>query len=130
MKLSPEMRKLRLRNSSVNASDIPCTTEVLLKGVKGADYQECLNEWLVEHTEDALEDAACEYFSGGAATAFCDSPLFQGITSVVNNVANHFIEKPLVHAMDTVEDAAVDAVKSVASVFTSFFHFENKVNAA
>ena len=94
------------------------------------DYQNCLNEYLFEKGEDALETAACEYFSGGAATPFCDSPLFQGITSVVNNVANQFIEKPIVHAMDTVEDAAVDAVKSVASVFSSFFHFENKVNAA
>jgi hypothetical protein len=121
MKLTPEERKLRLSNSTINASDIPCTSEVLLKGIKGADYQDCLNKFLLDKGEEALEDAACEYFSGGAATPFCDSPLFKGITSVVNKVANHFIEEPIVHAMDKVEDAAADCVKSVAGVFASWF---------
>ena len=44
-----------------------------------------------------------------------------------NNVGNHFIEKPLVHAMDTVEDAAVDAVKAGERRRLGFFKFE--VNA-
>ena len=40
----------------------------------------------------------------------------------MNTVANHFIEKPIVHAMDKVEDAAADAVKSVFHVFSGWFH--------
>jgi hypothetical protein len=115
------MRLAHLRNVSRSKGAPPCTAEVLLNGVKGADFQKCLNEYLYDKGEDALETAACVYFSAGAAEPFCESPIFKGITSVVNKVANHFIEEPIVHAMDKVEDAAADAVTSVAHVFSSWF---------
>ena len=71
MKLPVAERKARLRNST--RKDIPCTTEVLLNGIKGADYQDCLNRWVLEKGEVALENAACEYFSTGAASSCAPS---------------------------------------------------------
>ena len=39
----------------------------------------------------------------------------------MNKAANYFIEEPIVHAMDHVEDACADAVKSVFNVFSGWF---------
>jgi hypothetical protein len=98
-----------------------CTSDVLKNGITGGDLQTCVNEFIFTHGESALEEAACEGVSGGVLTAFCTSGLFKAATGLVNSFVNKFIEQPIVHAMDRVEDAIAGVAKSCYNWFTGLF---------
>lgn len=108
-------------STSAAASNSKCTSDILKKGITGSRLQDCVNSYIVEQGEVYLERAACEYVTEGAASAFCQSRVFGAAIGVVNKVANHYIEQPIVHAMDTVEDACAGVAESVANVFSRWF---------
>lgn len=110
-----------VRNSSASNG---CDASMLQNGITGQDLQDCINGFIVSEGEQVLEKAACEYVTAGVGTAFCDSMVFKGAIAVINAVANHFIEAPIVHAMDNFEDACVDAAKSVANAVRDFFNWQ------
>lgn len=98
-----------------------CSPAELLAGIKGGDLQNCMNEFIVEHTESALETAACEGISGGVLTPFCQSGLFKGAVGVVNSFVNKYVEQPIVNAMDKVENSLVGIAQKCASWFSGLF---------
>ena len=98
-----------------------CATDVLKNGITGGDLQNCLNEFIVGQGESVLEQAACEYVSGGVLTPFCTSGLFKGACGVVNAFVNQYIEQPIVNAMDKVEDSLAGIAKTCASWFSGLF---------
>eukprot|EP00966_Prymnesium_polylepis_P034036 791354-Prymnesium_polylepis.1 len=62
---------------------------LLVLDERGA-FQKCFNNYLFTKGESILEQAACDYVSGGAGAAFCSSQLFKGITGVFNKVLNGY----------------------------------------
>lgn len=98
-----------------------CVSDVLQQGITGRDLQNCVNEFIVTHGEFLLEQLACTSLTGGVLAAFCSSSLFKAATGLVNSFANQYIERPIVHAMDFVEDSLAGIAKTCASWFSGLF---------
>lgn len=94
----------------------------LIHGMNGKEVQDCINKCGFEYGEKLLEQWACRYasdvYAGGVADFFCNNVL-STIMEPVNNFLNKYIETPVVHAAERVENAVASAGRSISN----FFHF-------
>ena len=102
-------------NSSASAPvACPGWSDVLKKGCNGKCVQDCVNGYIFEKGEGALEQAACDYVTAGSGAAFCSKILPQ-VLQPVNDFVNKHIEKPIVEVAGKVEDAVAHAAESFVS---------------
>ncbi len=110
--IEDEERDLTFTNATMYHSTCPSWSQLLSNGITGGQMQDCINQRLFEKSESWLEDAACDYVTGGLAGEFCGSVL-NDILDPINSVVNKLIEKPIVQAADDVEDAIADVGETV-----------------
>jgi len=93
----------------------PGWSDVLRDGLTGKQLQDCINACLLEFGEEELEHMACEYAlseTGPAAGVICEG-IEKFLLEPVNKFVNKYIEEPIVHACEKVEDAIGGALHKI-----------------
>jgi hypothetical protein len=92
----------------------PAWSQVLQEGCNGKCVQDCVNGYIFEKGEGALEQAACDYVTAGVGAGFC-SEVLPYVLQPVNDFVNAHIEKRVVAVADKIEDAVVNAGRKLVS---------------
>ena len=92
----------------------------LIHGATGKQVQICIDKCACEFGEQKLETALCD-LGGGSSTAglavfFCHT-VFPKIMQPVNKILNKYIEDPIIHAVESIQDAATNFAQKMGSFF-------------
>ena len=92
----------------------------LLQGFTGQQVQDCIDRCAYVFGEQKLEEALCDAVAGsataGLAVFFCHTAL-PHILEPVNKFLNKYIEDPIVHAAESIQDASMNFARKVSSFF-------------
>ena len=92
----------------------------LIHGATGKQVQICIDKCAFEFGEQKLETALCDLVGGsstaGLAVFFCHT-LFPKIMQPVNKILNKYIEDPIIHAVESIQDAATNFAQKMGSFF-------------